>query len=77
MLANLGQGEFLLEISNKTPALNLLATIGRMPLPPYIKRDKHRDGRDELDRMRYQTVYAANPGAIPRRRLDCISRRSF
>jgi S-adenosylmethionine:tRNA ribosyltransferase-isomerase len=64
VIDNLGHGEFLLEISDKTPALNLLATLGRMPLPPYIKRDKQRDGRDEMDRRRYQTVYAASPGAI-------------
>jgi S-adenosylmethionine:tRNA ribosyltransferase-isomerase len=64
VLENRGQGEFLLEISDKTPAPNLLATLGRMPLPPYIRRDRVRDGRDELDRERYQTVYAASPGAV-------------
>jgi S-adenosylmethionine:tRNA ribosyltransferase-isomerase len=64
VLETRGQGEFLLEISDKIPALNLLATLGRMPLPPYIKRDKQRDGRDELDRRRYQTVYADSPGAV-------------
>lgn len=64
VIDNLGQGEFLLEISDKSPALRLLATLGRMPLPPYIKRDKLRDGRDEQDRRRYQTVYAASPGAV-------------
>jgi S-adenosylmethionine:tRNA ribosyltransferase-isomerase len=35
-----------------------------MPLPPYIKREKQRDGRDQLDRQRYQTVYARAPGSI-------------
>jgi S-adenosylmethionine:tRNA ribosyltransferase-isomerase len=64
IIDNLGQGEFLLEISDKAPAPNLLTTLGRMPLPPYIKRDKRRDGRDELDRRRYQTVYADSPGAV-------------
>lgn len=32
---------------------------GRMPLPPYIKREP-----DERDRISYQTVYAEKPGAI-------------
>jgi S-adenosylmethionine:tRNA ribosyltransferase-isomerase len=64
ILANRGEGEFLLEISGTGTALDLLGTIGRMPMPPYIKRDKQRDERDELDRMRYQTIYAASPGAI-------------
>jgi S-adenosylmethionine:tRNA ribosyltransferase-isomerase len=40
----------------------LLHRIGRMPLPPYIKRN-HREP-DEADRRRYQTVYARAQGAI-------------
>jgi S-adenosylmethionine:tRNA ribosyltransferase-isomerase len=41
-------------------ALALLDTVGRVPLPPYI-----RDGEmHELDRERYQTVYAQVPGAV-------------
>lgn len=36
-----------------------LNQYGKMPLPHYI----HRDGEDREDRERYQTVYAANPGA--------------
>jgi S-adenosylmethionine:tRNA ribosyltransferase-isomerase len=42
----------------------LLEELGRMPLPPYIKRDgRDLASRDE-DRERYQTVYAAASGAI-------------
>jgi len=37
---------------------------GRAPVPPYIHRDPVSDPRDDLDRERYQTVYAARPGAI-------------
>lgn len=33
---------------------------GRMPLPQYIKRDVE----EEIDKDRYQTIYAANPGAF-------------
>lgn len=33
--------------------------IGRMPLPPYIRRDA-----DGLDVGRYQTVYAGEPGSV-------------
>ncbi len=32
---------------------------GRVPLPPYIAREP-----DELDRERYQTVYAREPGSV-------------
>ena len=39
-----------------------LERAGRMPLPPYIKRpDASHEGED---RERYQTVFAARPGAI-------------
>jgi S-adenosylmethionine:tRNA ribosyltransferase-isomerase len=33
--------------------------FGRMPLPPYIRRDA-----DGLDVGRYQTIYAAEPGSV-------------
>lgn len=39
----------------------LIDSIGKTPLPPYIHRD--RDDPD-TDRERYQTVYASNRGAI-------------
>ena len=34
-------------------------TLGEMPLPPYLQRPA-----EELDRERYQTVYARVPGAV-------------
>lgn len=41
----------------------ILDRLGVMPLPPYIRREA-RDPRDELDRRRYQTVFARHPGAV-------------
>jgi S-adenosylmethionine:tRNA ribosyltransferase-isomerase len=41
-----------------------LNKFGRVPLPPYIHRNVHQADRLELDRNRYQTVYARNPGAV-------------
>jgi S-adenosylmethionine:tRNA ribosyltransferase-isomerase len=38
-----------------------LAEVGRMPLPPYIKRP---GGADERDRADYQTIFAARDGAV-------------
>jgi S-adenosylmethionine:tRNA ribosyltransferase-isomerase len=38
---------------------SLLDEIGKVPLPPYIKRDT-----EKRDESRYQTVYAKNTGAI-------------
>ena len=37
----------------------ILAEIGMMPLPPYIRRPPHAE-----DKVRYQSVYAAREGAI-------------
>lgn len=44
----------------------LLEEFGRMPLPPYIKRDRLEEDAQQRtqDRERYQTVYAASRGAI-------------
>jgi S-adenosylmethionine:tRNA ribosyltransferase-isomerase len=39
--------------------LTLIEQFGRLPLPPYIEHDA-----DAYDETRYQTVYAANPGAV-------------
>jgi S-adenosylmethionine:tRNA ribosyltransferase-isomerase len=41
------------------PVLPRLEAIGHVPLPPYIKRQDRPE-----DRERYQTVWAAEPGAI-------------
>lgn len=46
------------------PAEPFLERIGRMPLPPYIRRGKGTDPHDELDRERYQTVYAKVSGSV-------------
>lgn len=57
-------GEYTIQLNTSEPALAILARIGRMPLPPYIKREKIQDPRDAEDLARYQTVYADQPGAV-------------
>jgi S-adenosylmethionine:tRNA ribosyltransferase-isomerase len=53
-------GVWLARPTRAGPALELLEEAGRTPLPPYI-----RAGVDEPeDRERYQTVFAASPGAV-------------
>lgn len=64
ILQSIGAGEYEIALDPATPATDLLARIGRMPLPPYIHRRKDHDERDELDRSRYQTVFARSPGAV-------------
>uniref|UniRef100_A0A7C3Z1Y0 S-adenosylmethionine:tRNA ribosyltransferase-isomerase n=1 Tax=Desulfobacca acetoxidans TaxID=60893 RepID=A0A7C3Z1Y0_9BACT len=39
--------------------LEAILNLGKLPLPPYIRR-----APEERDQERYQTVYAARPGAI-------------
>ena len=59
-LASQGEGRHVVEACGSTMDA-LLEAHGRMPLPPYIRRE---DGADQaLDRERYQTVYAAHEGA--------------
>ena len=40
----------------------LLYRIGKVPLPPYIRRQDNADGAD--DHIHYQTVYASQKGAV-------------
>jgi S-adenosylmethionine:tRNA ribosyltransferase-isomerase len=58
------EGEYGIELASNEPAAGLLSRVGRMPLPPYIKRGKEHDERDDLDRVRYQTVFARAAGAV-------------
>jgi len=41
----------------------LLEELGKVPLPPYIKRDA-KDNMAALDRKRYQTVFSRKRGAV-------------
>lgn len=45
---------------NRPDVVARLEEIGEVPLPPYV----HREGADPRDAERYQTVYAARPGAV-------------
>ena len=60
-----GRGEWLLRPHPPTPPRVLLEQVGLPPLPPYIRRPPGRLGLPEpADAARYQTVYAAQPGAV-------------
>ena len=48
---------------DRNATLSLCEALGETPLPPYIRREPG-EARNPLDRERYQTVYASNPGAV-------------
>ena len=54
-------GSWRLDFAGDEPVELLLARAGRMPLPPYIAARRPADGQDETD---YQTMFAAEPGAV-------------
>jgi S-adenosylmethionine:tRNA ribosyltransferase-isomerase len=51
------------ELLGEEPVLELLERHGRMPLPPYIARSVE-DARSAEDRLRYQTIFAREQGAV-------------
>jgi S-adenosylmethionine:tRNA ribosyltransferase-isomerase len=61
-------GRALLRLVGPGPSLlSVLDGIGELPLPPYIEAARKRLGDAAPavdDRLRYQTVYAASPGAV-------------
>jgi S-adenosylmethionine:tRNA ribosyltransferase-isomerase len=61
VMGDLGRGRFGLEFHHPGDFDEQLQALGEPPLPHYITRTR---GTAELDWERYQTVYAANPGAI-------------
>ena len=50
---------FLIESNDEASLSMVLQAVGHMPLPPYIDRED-----ENLDRERYQTVYASRDGAV-------------
>jgi S-adenosylmethionine:tRNA ribosyltransferase-isomerase len=60
----IAEGEFEIQMNSTEPSTAILNRLGRMPLPPYIRREKDHDARDEQDRESYQTVYARSAGSV-------------
>jgi S-adenosylmethionine:tRNA ribosyltransferase-isomerase len=60
VLEGLEQGERVIRFNLDHDKLEAeLEKIGKMPIPPYLKRES-----TDLDRIRYQTVFAHIPGAV-------------
>jgi len=58
-----GNGAHILKFSTRANFEDILDRIGKMPLPPYIKRNSGATASHD-DRKSYQTVYARHKGAI-------------
>jgi S-adenosylmethionine:tRNA ribosyltransferase-isomerase len=54
-------GKVLIRFETVGNVEQIIDKIGKTPLPPYIKRERE---EPDLDRERYQTIYAKNRGAI-------------
>ena len=57
-------GRCKIRIDSELPLLELLDRIGRTPLPPYIRRKLSPAEQREADKIRYQTIFAREPGAV-------------
>jgi len=61
VIGDMGRGRYGLDFHHSGDFLSQLNTFGEPPLPPYIRRNR---AAVALDWDRYQTIYAANLGAI-------------
>ena len=52
-------GKGRIRLSSQGEVMDLIRKVGRVPLPPYIKRED-----EPLDKDRYQTVFAEREGSI-------------
>lgn len=59
VIERLGEQDWLIRFHGTDDFDAWLQQTGQMPIPPYLNRES-----EELDRERYQTVYATEPGAV-------------
>lgn len=59
VLERAGDGTLIVAVAAPQPVEDVLAAEGRVPIPPYLRRD---DDADDL--VRYQTVYAERVGSV-------------
>jgi S-adenosylmethionine:tRNA ribosyltransferase-isomerase len=59
-----GPGHWRVRLDTSMEPDEYLRAHGRMPLPPYIKRDRDTDMHAPMDRERYQTIFAQAEGAV-------------
>lgn len=57
-------GRCKIAVESPVPFLRVLDDVGLTPLPPYIRRKMSPSEQREADKVRYQTVFAREPGAV-------------
>ncbi len=64
LLSKISNQQWMVQFDTKGTLMEILGRIGRMPLPPYIKRPSGVDPHSLEDKNRYQSVFATQPGSI-------------
>lgn len=64
VLADGELGRVKIRVESRLPWLEVLDRIGQTPLPPYIQRKASTPDQRAADRLRYQTIFAREPGAV-------------
>jgi len=57
-------GRVTVDLASDPPLTDVLDREGFAPVPPYIRRPRGKSRLTDLDRARYQTVFARRPGAV-------------
>lgn len=64
LISRIPSGQWVIQLGPQGDLKEVLERVGRMPLPPYIKRPSEGDPYLSQDRERYQSVIATQPGSI-------------
>lgn len=64
LLERMSAREWVMGFESDDTAWEIINSLGRMPLPPYIKRPTKDDPFSFEDMERYQSVFASKPGSI-------------
>lgn len=64
LISRISSGQWVIQLGPQGDLREVLERVGRMPLPPYIKRPSEGDPYLSQDRERYQSVIATQPGSI-------------
>jgi S-adenosylmethionine:tRNA ribosyltransferase-isomerase len=64
LVERLERGECIVRVDPPHQPAQVLAAVGSMPVPPYIRRDDDDPELERIDREHYQTIYALREGSV-------------